>query len=166
MKKILTMLLVFLSAATAVAAPLDFTDLKNDREANLATIKFMEGMGLDIAAKSDESFMLNFGGYKILISPNVGKNNGDFIIGYVSFGGVGKSNVSSSELALLINRINSKFNYLTACIDNDGDIVVRYYMPFDKKLEPKLILKWLGRIEIQTDQMAKEFSDDLTKFLR
>ena len=166
MKKVLTMLWASLCAITAIAAPLDFTDLKNDREANLATIKFMEAMGLDIGAKSDESFMLNFGGYKILVSPNIGKNNGDFIIGYVSFGGVGKSNTTSSELALLINRINSKYNYLTACVDSDGDIVVRYYMPFDKKLEPKLTLKWLGRVETQTDQLSNDFSADLNKFLK
>ena len=166
MKKILTILLAFLSAATVQAAPLDFTDLKNDKEANLATIKCMEGMGLDIGARTDESFMLSFGGYKILTCPNVGKNNGDFIIGYISFGGVGKSNFTSSELGMLICRINYKFNYMTAFVDSDGDIVVRYYLPFDKKLEPKLILKWLGRIEAQTDQMAKDFRDDLDKFLK
>jgi hypothetical protein len=166
MRKILTLVLVSLCAATAIAAPLDFTDLRDDKDANSATIKYFEGMGLDIGARTDESFMLNFGGYKMLTSPNVGRSNGDFMIAYISFGGIGKSNFSSSELALLVGRINSKFNYMTAFVDSDGDVVVRYYLPFDKKLEPKLILKWLGRIEAQTDQMVKEFGDDLTKFLK
>jgi hypothetical protein len=166
MKNIAGFFLACLLTITGRAEPLDFTGLKNDREANLATIKCMEGMGLDITAKADESFVINHGGYKIMISPNIGKIGGDFMIAYVNFNGIGKSNVKSTDLSSLVARINGTFNYVTVFIDSDGDIVFRYVLLFDKKLEPKLVLKWLAKIENQSDGISRDFGKELSQFLK
>jgi hypothetical protein len=165
MKKTCAFLLLCLLSATIQAATLDLTGLKTDQAATAELVKYFEGLGLEIDAKDDESFLLSFGGYKIVTAANIG-TNGDFLTAHITFGGIGKSNGGSNELAKLINRINSRFNYLTAYVDSDGDVVVRYLLHFDKQLEPRHIMKWLRKIESQTDLMSKDYGKEITPFLR
>lgn len=165
MKKLAVLLLLCLLSSIVQAASLDLNGVKTDQAATKALIRCFEDMGLEITARDTESFLLSFGGYKIVTSANIG-TNGDYLTAHISFGGVSKSNCNSHELAQLINRINSRFNYLTAYVDSDGDIVIRYLLHFDKQLEPRHILKWLRKIESQTDQMSSDYGKNLGPFLR
>jgi len=164
--KIPALFLACLLSLIAKADTLNITGVKTREEANRITFTCFEGMGMDIQNKTETSFAVKFGGYRILISPNVGTENGDYMIAYVTFGGVGKSNTRSEQLASLANKINHRFNYMTMFIDDDGDVTVRYCLLFDKKIEPKLILKWLRKIESQTDLMSKDFGKELAPFLK
>ena len=65
-----------------------------------------------------------------------------------------------------INEINSQFNYVSAYVDKDGDINFRYALVFDKKLEPKIVHRWLKHVEMQSDAILNEFGDQLKPFLQ
>jgi Putative bacterial sensory transduction regulator len=166
MKKILLLLALTCQAAIGFADVLDLTTAKSDAIATTLTLRCFEGMGLEVVAKESEQFTIRFGGYNIGVLPMVLKDHGAQINAYVTFKGRNKSNATSAELQAVLNKINAKYNYTSVYVDQDGDITFRYCLLFDKLLEPKLINKWLKRVEIQTDIANSEFGDSLKPFLK
>jgi hypothetical protein len=166
MRKIALVVIALVASLNLHADILDLSDSKNDVSSNLLTQRFFESMGLDVISKSDETFGLRAGGYNILLYPQTTKDNGDLIVATIMFKGVGKSNSSSDALQMLLGKANHEFNYLTCYVEDDGDIIVRYTLLFDKKLEPKTVNKWLRRIEVQTDTFIKDFGDRVRPYIK
>ncbi len=166
MKKIVVCLFAISMLNSLAAETLDLNGSKDDAASNLRTYRFFSGMGLDVKSKYDEGFTVRSGGYNIMIYPQATRDTGDLIVASIAFPGAGKSNCISEDLQMIIGNANSNYNYMTCFVDDDGDIVLRYTLLFDKTLEPKTVNKWLKRIEVQTDNFTGKFGNRLRPFLK
>jgi hypothetical protein len=164
--RLLAVLALLVAAPFAAAEPLDLTNAKNGEAATVLIARFFENIGLDVFDKSETQFGLKFGGYSIGITAITSTDNGTRLNAYITYDGGNPNNPKNEKLLGLINEINSRFNYVSAYVDKDGDINFRYVLVFDKKLEPKVVHRWLKHVEVQSDAILNEFGDQLKPFLQ
>jgi len=65
----------------------------------------------------------------------------------------------------LVNDINSQYNLVAFSVDKDGDICYRYSLVFDRKLDAKVIQRWLRQVENQTNAIRTEYREQLKPFM-
>ena len=164
MRSRLLALALLLVAPFASAEPLDLTNAKNEEAAMVMIGRFFENMGLDVIDKQETQLGLRYGGYNIGVGVVTSKDQGTRLNAYITYGGIAPTNLKSEKLIGTINEINRRFNYVSAYVDKDGDINFRYVLVFDKKLDPKVVQRWLKHIELQTDAIMGEFNDQLKPF--
>jgi hypothetical protein len=165
LKPLLVLCLSLLATSTVRATELDLTGVKDDAAATVATAKFLEGMGQTIIKQGSGSVLIRHGGFVILVYPTISKEGGDLLVATVTFKGVGKANLEAEALAKTLARANGRFNYLTAYLNGDGDVLLRYALVFDGKLDSELVKKWLVRVSSQTTKFAREHGEALNPFL-
>jgi hypothetical protein len=163
--RLLAVCSLLLAATFASAEPLDLTNARNEEAATTLIARFFENIGLDVFGKREKQFGLRFGGYNIGVIPVISLDNGTRLNAYITYDGGSPANLKNEKLLAVINEINRRFNYVSAYVDNDGDINFRFVLVFDKKLEPKIVHRWLKHIEIQSDAILEEFKDQLKPFL-
>jgi len=163
--RLLAVLALLVAAPLAAAEPLDLTNAKNEEAATVLIARFFENIGLDVFGKREKQFGLKFGGYNIGISPVTSTDYGTRLNAYITYNGSSPANIKNEKLLGLLNEINRQYNYVSAYVDKDGDINFRYVLVFDKKLEPKIVHRWLKHIELQSDEVLKEFIEQLQPFL-
>jgi len=163
--RLLAVLALLVAAPFVRAETLDLTDVKTEGAATVLITRFFENIGLDVFGKREKQFDLKFGGYNIGVTPVISLDNGTRLNAYITYDGGAPANLKNEKLLAVINEINRRFNYVSAYVDNDGDINFRYVLVFDKKLEPKVVHRWLKHIEVQSDAILNEFGDQLKPFL-
>ena len=82
---------------------------------------------------------------------------------YITYKGR-KENIGNAKLQSLVNEINDSYNYLVLSVSDKGDLSFRFTLLFDKKLEAKLVHRWLRMIERQTDAAMEEHMEKLQHF--
>ena len=164
-KTLLVLCLSLISTSPVRAAELDLTGVKDDAAANVLTAKFLEGMGQTIVKQGPESVLIRHSGFVILVYPTVSKEGGDLLVATITFKGASKANLESEALAKTLARANGRFNYLTAYLNGDGDVLLRFALVFDGKLDADLTKKWLIRVASQSTKFAREHGEALTPFL-
>ena len=107
-------------APLARAEPLDLTNAKSDEAAVVMIAHFFESIGLDVVDKDEKQFGLKFGGYNMVIIPYYTKDDGCRLNAYISYSGR-KQNLGDAKLLSLANEINRTYNFVSFCVDKDGD---------------------------------------------
>jgi hypothetical protein len=158
-------ILAFVVAAPLVRAePLDLTNAKNEEAATTLIARFFESIGLDVFDKEPETFGLRYGRFKLAIIPYFKPEDGCRINAHVSFPGR-KENLKDAKAMHLVNEINDEYNFVAFSFDNDGDPCFRYTLVLDKKLEAKVVQRWLRHIENQTEGILEGKRAELEPFL-
>ena len=163
--KLLTLCLMMLAALTARAAVLDLTDVKDDATATARLGVFLKDIGQEIVKQGPETVLIRNGGFSMFVYPTPSKKGGDLLVATITFKGVGKSNLEAAPLTQAITQANSRFNYVTAYLDAEGDLVLRYALVFDGKLDEALANKWLLRIASQSTKFVKDHAETLKPYL-
>ena len=163
MRSRLLTLALLLVAPFASAEPLDLTNAKNAEAATVLIARFFESIGLDVVDKDEKQFGLKFGGYNMVIIPYYTKDDGSRLNAYISYSGR-KQNLGDAKLLSLANEINRTYNFVSFCVDKDGDFCYRYTLVFDKKLDAKVVQRWLRHIEYQTDSIRADYREKLRPF--
>jgi hypothetical protein len=162
--RLLAVLALLVAAPFVRAEPLDLTDVKNSEAATVLIAKFFESIGLDVMDKDEKQFNLKSGGYNIVMMAYYHEDNGCRLNAYITYGGR-KENVGDAKLLRLVNEVNCQFNLVAFSVDSDGDFCYRYSLVFDKKLDPKVVQRWLRNIALQTDAIRAEFRDKLKPYM-
>ena len=162
--RLLAILALFVVAPFASAEPLDLTNAKNAEAATVLLARYFENIGLDVIDKDEKQFGLKFGGYNIVLVAYCSDENGCRLNAYITYGGR-KENVGNAKLMNLVNDINSQFNLVAFSVDKDGDICYRYSLVFDRKLDAKVIQRWLRQVESQTNAIRAEHREQLKPFM-
>ena len=163
MRSRLLTLALLLVAPFASAEPLDLTNAKNAEAATVLIARFFESIGLDVFGKGNTHFGLKAAGYKMFIATYFDVDEGCRLNAHISFVGR-KENVGNAKLLSLVNEINESYNYAVMSVDKDGDLNFRFTLLFDKKLDAKVVHRWLRYIERQTDGALDEYKDQLKSF--
>jgi len=163
--KLLTLCLTMLAALTGRAADLDLTDVKDDATATARLGAFLQGMGQEVVQQGSESVLIRNGGFSVFVYPTLSKKGGDLLVATITFKGVGKANLGAAPLTKAITQANSRFNYVTAYLDAEGDLVLRYALVFDGKVGEALAKKWLLRIASQSTKFVKDHGETLKPYL-
>ena len=161
--RLLAVLALLAAAPFVRAEPLDLTNAKNEEAATVLIAKFFENIGLDVYDKDNEAFGLRSGRFKLMIIPYFKPEDGCRINAYVSFPGR-KENLKDVKAMHLVNEINNEFNFAAFCFDKDGDLCFRYTLVLDKKLDAKVVQRWLRHIENQTEGILEGKHDQLEPF--
>ena len=163
--KLLTLCLTMLAALTGRAADLDLTDVKDDATATARLGAFLQGMGQEVVQQGSESVLIRNGGFSVFAYPTLSKKGGDLLVATITFKGAGKANLDAAPLTKAITQANSRFNYVTAYLDAEGDLVLRYALVFDGKVGEALAKKWLLRIASQSTKFVKDHGETLKPYL-
>ncbi|MEY4855037.1 MAG: putative bacterial sensory transduction regulator [Verrucomicrobiota bacterium] len=164
LSRLLTLALL-VTAPLVSAETLDLTNAKSNAAATVLVARFFESLGLDVNNKDEVQFGLRFGGYGLVLTPIVSAENGGKLNAYINYTSNNPANLENPKLLSLVNEINLKYNYVSAYVDQDGDLCFRYVLVFDKQLEPKLVQRWLKQIEVQTNAIRAEYGAKLKPFL-
>jgi len=162
--RLLAILALFIVAPFASAEPLDLTNAKNAEAATVLLARYFENIGLDVIEKDEKQFGLKFGGYNIVMVAYCSDDNGCRLNAYITYGGR-KENLGNAKLMNLVNDINSQYNLVAFSVDKDGDICYRYSLVFDRKLDAKVIQRWLRQVENQTNAIRTEYREQLKPFM-
>ena len=163
MRSRLLALALLLVAPFVSAEPLDLTNAKNEEAATVLIARFFENIGLDVFDKEAEVFGLKSGRFRMTIIPYFKPDQGCRLNAYVSFPGR-KENIDDAKLMKLANEINNTYNLAAFCVDKDGDFCFRYSLIFDKKLDAKVVQRWLRHIENQTAGILDDNEEKLKPF--
>ena len=163
MRSRLLALALLLVAPFVSAEPLDLTNAKNEEAATVLIARFFENIGLDVFRKGDTDFGLKAGGYRMMIVTYFNPDDGCRLNAYITYKGR-KENIGNAKLQSLVNEINDSYNYLVLSVSDKGDLSFRFTLLFDKKLEAKVVHRWLRLIERQTDAAMEEHMEKLQHF--
>ncbi len=163
--KLLTLCLTLLAALTARAADLDLTDVKDDAAATARLGVFLKDIGQEIVQQGSESILIRNGNFSMFVYPTLSQKGGDLLVATITFKGVGKSNLDAAPLTKALTQANSRFNHMTAYLDAEGDLALRYSLVFDGKLGEALAKKWLLRIASQSTKFVKDHGETLKPYL-
>jgi hypothetical protein len=163
--KLLTLCLTMLAALTARAADLDLTDVKDDATATARLGVFLKDIGQENVKQGSESVLIRNGGFSMFVYPTLSQKGGDLLVATITYKGVGKSNLDAAPLTKALTQANSRFNYVTAYLDAEGDLVLRYALVFDGRLEEALAKKWFLRIASQSTKFVKDHGETLKPYL-
>lgn len=161
--RLLAVLALLVAAPLAAAEPLDLTTAKNGEAATVLIARFFERIGLDVFDKRKETLGLKFGGYTALAIPYFEEDEACRLNLHINFKGR-KGNIGNAKLLTILNEINETYNYAVISLDKDGDLALRFTLVFDRKLDPKLVHRWLRYVERQADGLIFEFNERLLPY--
>ena len=116
----------------------------------------------DPAARTLEGWKAR-GGYTALAIPYFEEDEACRLNLHINFKGR-KGNIGNAKLLTLLNEINETYNYAVISLDKDGDLALRFTLVFDRKLDPKLVHRWLRYVERQADGLVYEFNERLLPY--
>jgi len=161
--RLLAVLALLVAAPFVRAEPLDLTNAKNSEAATVLIARFFENIGLDVFDKGKETLGLKFGGYTMLAIPYFVEDEACRLNLHIGFKGR-KSNIGNAKLLALLNEINETYNYAVISMDKNGDLSLRFTLVFDRKLDAKLVHRWLRYVERQADGLVYEFNERLLPY--
>jgi hypothetical protein len=159
------LLLVLLCCTLAATAkPLDFTGVKDDKEATARLARQLEKMGVNVRVAGDEAVGIKAPNFTICIMPFL-SSEGNCLTGYIWFSGKSQANYKSVKLLALINKINNEVNFPAACVNKSGNIEFRYVLPFDRKVDSKTLARWIDFMTSRTDAIMRVHGRHLVKHI-
>ena len=161
--------LPFLLCACLVAVtalPLDFTEDKDDHAATVRLHRELDRMGVNTRKLKEHStsVVVKTANYKICIAPVVSEQ-GTCLNGFIWFPGTSAANYRSGKLLAVLNKINTQFDFPTACVTKEGTLEIRYVLVFDQKVDTKALARWIDYMTTRTDAIMQLYDKQLSPFI-
>ncbi len=146
------------------AKPIDFTGVKDDKEATARLTRQLNRMGVNVRIAGEDYIRIKVPNYIICIMPFLSED-GNCLSGFIWFRGKSEANYKSVKLLALVNKINCEVTYPTACVNKNGSIEFRYVLPFVQKVDSQTLARWIDSMTNRTDAIMRVHGKQLEKYI-